>query len=79
MAKTTAKTRTKNKYIHLQSGTFKLVHYPCLPQSFMLELHIGVCCSNIRAEEVDKCDKLSVSEFHFYFLCRSNGMLLAEG
>jgi hypothetical protein len=76
MAKTTAKTRTKNMYIHLQSGTFKLVHHPCLSQSFMLELHVGVCHSNIR---VDKCNKLSVSEFHFYFLYRSNGTMLAEG
>jgi hypothetical protein len=74
-----AKTRTKDKYIDLQSGTFKLVHHPCLPQSFMLELHVGVCRSNVRAEEVDKCNKLSVSEFHFYFLCRSNGTMLAEG
>jgi hypothetical protein len=79
MAKTTVKTKTKNNYIYWQSGAFKLVHHPCLPQSFMLELHVGVCHSNIRAEEVDKCNKLSVSEFHFYFLCRSNGMTLAEG
>jgi hypothetical protein len=61
------------------SGAFKLVHHPCLPQSFALELHVGVCRSNVRAEEVDKCDELSVSEFHFYFLCRSNGMTLVEG
>jgi hypothetical protein len=79
MAKTTAKIRTKNNYIDLQSGTFKLVHHPCLPQSFVLELHIGVCHSNVRVEEVEKCDELSVSQFHFYFLCRSNGMTLAEG
>jgi hypothetical protein len=45
----------------------------------MLELHIGVWHSNVREEKVDKCNKLSVSEFHFYFLCRSNGMMLAEG
>jgi hypothetical protein len=79
MEKTTAKPKTKNNYIYRQSGAFKLVHHPCLPQSFVLELHVGVCCSNVRAEEVDKCDELSVSKFHFYFLCRSDGTMLAEG
>jgi hypothetical protein len=45
----------------------------------MLELHVGVCHSNVRAEEVDKCNELLVSKFHFYFLCRSNGTMLVEG
>jgi hypothetical protein len=74
-----SKNKDKNNFIYRQSGAFKLVHHPCLPQSFTLELHGGVCCSNIRAEEVDKCDELSVSKFHFYFLCRSNSIMLAEG
>jgi hypothetical protein len=78
-SKNYSETKDKKQSIYQQSGTFKLVHHPCLPQSFMLELHIGVCCSNIRAEEVDKCDEPSVSKFHFYFLCRSNSMTLAEG
>jgi hypothetical protein len=78
MEKTTVKPKTKNNYIDLHSGAFKLVHYPCLPQSFTLELHVGVCHSDVRVEEVDRCNELSVSEFHFYFLCRLNGMMLAK-